>query len=84
MTLDTEIGAREAQIAAVRRLGASQRARLAAEMSEDASPVGGAAATSRAQPGEDHVHDSRRGAGAADVVVTNTDGLDSGVTGAAL
>jgi hypothetical protein len=35
MTLDTEAGARDAQVAAIRRLSPSERMRLAAEMSED-------------------------------------------------
>ena len=36
---DTEDGARAAQVAALRRLGPSRRARLAAEMSEDARRI---------------------------------------------
>ena len=39
MPVDTEDGARDAQVVAVRRLGASGRLRLAAEMSEDARRI---------------------------------------------
>lgn len=39
MALDTDNGARSAQVAAVRRLGASGKLRLAAEMSEDARRI---------------------------------------------
>jgi hypothetical protein len=39
MPLDTEAHALEAQLAAVRRLGPSGRARLAVEMSEDARRI---------------------------------------------
>jgi hypothetical protein len=39
MALDTDDGARAAQVAAVRRLGASGKLRLAAEMSEDARRI---------------------------------------------
>ena len=39
MPVDTEDGARDAQVAAVRRLGTSGRLRLAAEMSEDARRI---------------------------------------------
>ncbi len=35
MSLDTEAGARDAQVAAIRRLSPSERLHLAAEMSED-------------------------------------------------
>jgi hypothetical protein len=39
MSLDTEAAARDAQVAALRRLGPSGRLRLAAEMSEDARRI---------------------------------------------
>jgi len=39
MSLDTDDAARDAQIAAIRRLGPAGRARLAAEMSEDARRI---------------------------------------------
>lgn len=39
MALDTDDGARRAQMAAVRRLGPSGKLRLAAEMSEDARRI---------------------------------------------
>jgi hypothetical protein len=39
MPSDTEAAARDAQVAAVRRLGPSGRLRLAAEMSEDARSI---------------------------------------------
>lgn len=39
MSSDTEDGARDAQLAAIRRLGPSGRLRLAAEMSEDARRI---------------------------------------------
>jgi hypothetical protein len=39
MLHDTEIAARAAQVAALRRLGPSGRVRLAAEMSEDARRI---------------------------------------------
>jgi hypothetical protein len=39
MSVDTDSSARAAQLAALRRLGASGRLRLAAEMSEDARQI---------------------------------------------
>jgi hypothetical protein len=39
MALDTEAGAMRAQVEALRRLGPSDRARMAAEMSEDARRI---------------------------------------------
>ncbi len=39
MSLDTESKARDAQLAAIRRLGPAGRVRLAAEMSEDARRI---------------------------------------------
>jgi len=39
MSVDTAPGAREAQVVAVRRLGPSDRLRLAVEMSEDARRI---------------------------------------------
>jgi len=39
MSLDTKDAARDAQVAALRRLGPSERFRLAAEMSEDARDI---------------------------------------------